>query len=251
MPDPRDEMTERILRDAGIGAGMRVLDFGCGSGNVSFMLRKLVGERGKVLGIDRDDAPLALARNKAAEFGFSNVEFERVDLSSLSAAITGFDAVAGRRVLMYLPDPVDSLKRLGGCLRPGGRIVFQEHDATMVPGRVSPMPLHERVHDWIWNTVRREGGNAHIGFDLPGFLAESGFSLEHIRAEAVIQTPDTPYPLAQIVRAMLHRIVERGVARAEEIDMETLESRLDAERAQVRAIYISDMVFSGWGRKPL
>ena len=61
MEDVRDQMTERLLSDAGIGVGMRVLDVGCGRGDVSFMIGRRVGEHGYVLGVDRDSIPLVSA----------------------------------------------------------------------------------------------------------------------------------------------------------------------------------------------
>src|SRR5262245_55311254 len=51
-------LTERMLRAAGIGAGMRVLDVGCGLGDVSFLVSELVGPGGSVVGIDLDGAAL-------------------------------------------------------------------------------------------------------------------------------------------------------------------------------------------------
>jgi len=61
MVDVKDAMTHRLLVDAGIAAGMRVLDVGCGSGDVSFMLAQMVGEDGQVVGVDRIPARLELS----------------------------------------------------------------------------------------------------------------------------------------------------------------------------------------------
>lgn len=249
MADPRDEMTERLLVDAGITSGMRVLDVGCGSGSVSLMLANLVGAGGQVLGTDRDAQSLATARERVHHLTLSNVTFIQGDLSALPPELGLFDAAVGRRVLMYLPDPADVVRRICATLRPGSVVIFQEHDATMIPGRVTPMPLHEQVQAWIWRTVEREGGNLHMGFDLPLVLAQAGLVVEHVRAEAVVQTPNMPYPVTAIVRAMLPRIFEQGVADEEQIDIETLEQRLTAERMAANSTYVSDMVFSAWARK--
>jgi ubiquinone/menaquinone biosynthesis C-methylase UbiE len=53
--------TEQLLRRAGILAGMRVLDLGCGVGDVSMLAAHLVGRHGSVTGIDLDEAALAIA----------------------------------------------------------------------------------------------------------------------------------------------------------------------------------------------
>ncbi|WP_437635421.1 methyltransferase domain-containing protein [Sorangium sp. So ce854] len=250
MIDMVDEMTGRLLADAGIGAGMRVLDVGCGRGDVSLMIAQRVGERGQVVGIDRDARPLAAARDRARELGFSNMTFVEGDLGALGPEHGQFDAIVGRRVLMYQPDAAAAVRRLSGALRPGGVIAFQEHDATMVPASVTPLPLHERVHHWMWRTVEREGADIHMGFHLAAVLEQAGLTVERVRAEAVVQTPRTRYRTVAIIRAMLPRIVERGVATEAEIDVDTLEDRLVEERTKANATYISDMAFGAWARKP-
>jgi len=250
MADVTDSMTERLFVDAGITAGMRVLDVGCGMGNVSVLLAALVGKGGQVVGIDRDAQALDMAREQVRQLSLPNITFTQCDVAALTWELGPFDAAVGRRVLMYVPDPVDALRRIADTLRPGGIVAFVEHDATMTPGRTTPMPLHEQVQAWMWQTVAREGGNLHIGFDFPHLFAEAGLPLAHLRAEAVIQTPDMPYRGAAIIRAMLPRILAHGVATEQDIDVETLEQRLAAERAAVQATYISDMVFGAWARKP-
>lgn len=250
MMDIVRDMTERLLIDAGIGAGMCVLDVGCGRGDVSFLAARLVGEQGQVLGVDRDSRVLATARERAFELGIASVNFVEADFTALSPEHTGFDAVVGRRVLMYQPDPVEAVRGLARALRPGGLVIFQEHDATMVPASLAPLPLHERVHRWMWQTVEREGANIHMGFDLPSVIERAGLTIEQVRAEAVVQTPKVHYGGGSIVRAMLARIVQHGVATEEEVDVDTLDQRLIEERAKANATYIGDMVFGAWARKP-
>lgn len=250
MADQRDDMTERLLKDAGIGAGMRVLDVGCGMGVVSFMVARLVGERGAVLGLDRDPRPLEIARARARDLGLANVTFVEGDLGALPPELDGFDAVVGRRVLMYQPDAVAVVRALAGAVRPGGLVVFQEQDATMVPASSVPLPLHERVNGWMWRTVEREGANVHMGFALPEVLERAGLVVEQARAEAVVQTPRLQLAAAPIIRAMMPRIVEHGVATEAEIDVDTLDVRLAEERTKANATYIGDMVFGVWARKP-
>ena len=250
-------LTKRLLVDAGISAGMRVLDVGCGPGDVSFLAAQLVGQ-GQVLGIDRAAPLLVKAREQAQELHLSNVSFLEADIGALPSEIGAFDAIVGRRVLMYQPDPISAVRRLARALRPGGLMVFQEHDPTMTPASLMPLPLHERVLGWLWRTVEREGANLHMGFDLPFVLAQAGLEVQDVRAEAVIQIPEsialipeTHHALGTIVRAVLPRIVQHGVATEEEVDIDTLDQRLGEEREKTKTTYVRDMVFSAWARKPL
>lgn len=249
MSETAGDITERLLVDAGICPGMRVLDIGCGHGDVSILARRIVGSDGQVVGVDRDAGSLTAAQERLRALGCSNITFALADLGDVRLEQGQFDAVVGRRVLMYLPDPVQTLTQVSRYLKPRGLAVFQEHDSTMVPARITPFPLHERVSRWIWRTVESEGANLHMGFDLPSVFSRSGFAMEQLRAEAIVITPTTRHPLGAIIRAMLPRITQHGIATEAEIDIDTLEQRLDQERLTTHSPYISDMVFCGWARK--
>jgi ubiquinone/menaquinone biosynthesis C-methylase UbiE len=249
MDDVSDTFTERLLRDAGITDGMSVLDIGCGRGDVSFMAARLIKEQGRVLGIDRDTTSVLAARERVAASGFTNVVFEEGDFSMAPIDDGEFDAVVGRRVLMYQPDVADAIRMLSRVLRPGGLIVFQEHDATIGPVSLAPMPLHVQVRNWIWETVRREGADVNMGFHLESILTDLGFRVEQVRAEAVVETPTQSHPLANIVRLMLSRIVARGVATEAEICLETLHERLTKERVGAKTTYVGELIFGAWARK--
>jgi ubiquinone/menaquinone biosynthesis C-methylase UbiE len=79
-------ITERLLRSAGIGRGMRVLDLGCGAGDVSMLAAKLVGRSGSVVGIDRSPEAIAFATERVQSAGLRHIDFEEVSVEAFAYA---------------------------------------------------------------------------------------------------------------------------------------------------------------------
>ena len=78
------EFTEEVLRRAGLQFGMRVLDAGCGAGDVSLLAARLVGPSGRVTGVDRSPESIALAQRRVEANGLSNISFLVCDLANLT-----------------------------------------------------------------------------------------------------------------------------------------------------------------------
>lgn len=243
------EVTEKLLEQAGIQSGMRVLDLGCGQGDVSLIAASMVGPKGKVIGVDRSEVALSVAQGRAVDAGYGHVSFLPADLNDFRPPQQHFDAVVGRRVLMYLSNPAQTLERAALCLVSNGVTAFQEHDGSMVPACATPFPLHEQVTRWVWETVEKEGANRAMGFTLPSVFAAAGFTLEGLHVEAIPTIKTKPSAIGSIVRAMLPRIVAQGVATEAEIALETLDQRLEDERQSTDSVFISDIVFAAWARK--
>jgi SAM-dependent methyltransferase len=246
---PHDEFTVRLLAEAGIAPGMRVLDAGCSSGMMSLLIASIVGETGEVVGVDKHDTMIHVARELTEESGHENVTYVEGELDEVVPTLGQFDAVAGRQILMYLANPVATLGVLRGALKPGGVAVFQESDATVVPGSIESMPLHDQVTDWIWKTAELEGADLHMGFKLPASFHEALFTVDSFRAEPVLEVPGTENAMVFKLRTMLPHILWHQVASVRELDLETLAFRLSEERTPDR-VYISDMAFGIAGRKP-
>jgi len=114
-------VSERMLAAASIGAGQRVLDIACGTGEPAIPAALQVGPNGFVFATDFSDAMLDVAREKAREKGVSNVEFRRVDGEEIELG-TSFDAVLIRFGIMFMPDALSCLKHACRALKSGGRI---------------------------------------------------------------------------------------------------------------------------------
>jgi predicted methyltransferase len=246
-------LTERIFRRAGIAPGMRVLDFGCGAGDVSFLVAGLVGPTGSVLGVDVNPGVLAVARERAADKGLSMVTFEERSIESCTAHEL-FDAVVGRFVLMYQADPAATLAHVWGLLRSGGILVVQEPDFTAGFHSSPASALWQRVSDWITETFRRGGVHHDIGGRLYPLFLRAGLPGPGMRQDVSVgggpDMRDLCQSTAETVRSLLPRIERFGVARAEEVDVDTLAERLEramnAASSQVRSVPI----MAAWATRP-
>src|SRR5438876_9844614 len=119
--------TRQLFEEAGISRGMRVLDVGCGSGDVTFLAADLVGLSGEVVGVDRERTAVDWANARAHRRGTRNLNFIEGDPAEMELD-QQFDAIVGRLVVMYYQDPVDTIRKLIQHVRLEGLIVFQTLD---------------------------------------------------------------------------------------------------------------------------
>jgi SAM-dependent methyltransferase len=224
--------TERVFRKAGIAEGMHVLDLGCGAGDVSFLAAELVGPTGSVFGIDVDPGVLAVARERAAASGWTRVRFEEGAIDSFTST-QPFDAVVGRFVLMYQADPVATLRRVSNLVRTGGLIVVQEPDFRVGITTSPTVDLWEQVQHWIAETFRRGGVHFDIGGRLYHLFRRAGLPgpavLEHISAGGGAAMRPYCENSAEIIRSLLPRMEQFGIATAAEVQIDTLAERLEYE----------------------
>jgi ubiquinone/menaquinone biosynthesis C-methylase UbiE len=248
MKNQRNDFTYRLLVDGGVKKGMRVLDVGCGSGDVSMMVAELVGKSGEVIGFDVSESAVVTAQGVAQQNQLTNIKFVIADITELPHDLGQFDAIVGRRVLMYQKDAVNSVKSLLPFLKPDGVLIFQESDCMGTAMNTTSMSLHNQVQSWIWNTVAKENGNIHIGSELYSIMKQAGLNIGQIGAEAILQTHESGSDLAWVTKMMLKRITKFGVATEEEIDIDTLDGRLQNERKQSNNLFIRDMAFGVWAK---
>jgi ubiquinone/menaquinone biosynthesis C-methylase UbiE len=243
MNELRDEFTNRLLADSGIKKGMRILDLGCGTGDLCIMASELVGDSGEVVGVDISENAITKARNTIEEKRISSVKFICADLAELPVNIGTFDAVIGRRVLMYMSDASQSITGLLPFLKSNGKMIFQESDCMASSFCNQSMPLHTKVQAWIWDTVEKEGGNVYIGRQLYSLMKKAKLNILLTRAEAILHTDETGSDLGWVAKMMVPRMILHGIITKEEIDTDTLEERLRLELKDSGTHFIRDMAF--------
>jgi SAM-dependent methyltransferase len=241
--------TERVFRKAGIGAGMRVLDVGCGAGDVSFLTAELVGPAGSVVGIDRDPGVLGLARERAKEGGFSNVTFAECEIDAVRAT-EPFDAIVGRFVLMYQADPVATLRHLSRAVKSGGLLLVQETDFS---GGIITWPalaLWQQVSYWITETFRRGGVHHDIGRKLYNLFRQAGLPGPELLQHVSTLGGEAARPICEnsalMVASMLPRMDQFGIATAAGVQAETLADRLDRETCAAEAQVTFPPAIAAW-----
>lgn len=243
--------TDALLRAAGIGGSMRVLDLGTGLGHVAFMVAGMLGPGGSVLGVDQAERALAVAESRRAAGGIENVEFRQADVREFSAA-ESFDAIVERLLLFHLPDREEVLRRQLDALRPGGTMVLIEFDCGAM--RSEPeVPLVDSVRVWIEAAFRSAGADPRIGARAGQLLRRAGFadvSTFGVVSYFATEDPMGPRLCAGVTRSLAPQIIAQGIADEAELGLDTLEERIVEQVIARDAVTMPPAVAGAWGTRP-
>ena len=239
--------TRMIFQTAGIRPGMRVLDLGCGAGDVAFVAAGLVGPDGHVVGVDRSPQALTRARLRAGQLGLAQVRFVEGDIHD-PAPHGPFDAIVGRLVFNYAPDPAAVLRSQATVLRPGGLVVPIEID--LATGRALPAsPLVSQAVSWLAEAFARTGRIPALGTRLWAIHRQAGLRPLGMIGIQPHFGPDDPAAialLAGIIRTAAPLIERTGVATAEEIGADTFAQRLKDETQTNSLVAAHPILLSAW-----
>src|SRR5262245_19727875 len=241
--------TRQLFEGAGISRGMRVLDVGCGSGDVAFLAADFVGPSGKVVGVDRERRAVDWAKTRANSQAITNVNFVEGDPAEMEFD-QKFDAIVGRLVLMYYPDPVGALHKLTRHVRPKGLIVFQEMD--MANARSLPAALvFERSVTWIRQTLIATGARTQLGLQLYSVFVEAGLPGPLMRIDAWVGGgPQCPaYEIvADVVQSLLPVMEKLDIASARQVEISTLAQCMRDEVVTLKGAVVSVGFVGAWSR---
>jgi len=124
---------------ANIQKGDHVLDLGSGAGNDCFVARAIVGETGKVTGLDFTDAMITKAMENNKKLGFTNVEFIKGDIEVMPLPDNQYDVIVSNCVLNLVPDKTKAFRQMVRVLKPGGHFCVSD---VVIKGQL-PEQLHK------------------------------------------------------------------------------------------------------------
>jgi ubiquinone/menaquinone biosynthesis C-methylase UbiE len=248
------DMTERLLRAAGLEPGMRVLEVGSGAGDVAFLAAELVGPEGEVVGVDVDPAALEVARGRAQTLGLRNVTFVEGDARTATLG-RDFDAAVGRLVLMYWSDPAEALRRVVAHVRPGGVVAFQELDMDVgIVSRSFPeVTLWNEIGRLLIETFTRAGMHVRMGRRLFASFQDAGLPAPRMRDEALVGGgPDFGgYAwLTGVTRSLAPLMSKLAIADVDELGLDTLADRLRNDALTAGAIVWSPSFVAAYSQRP-
>ena len=246
-----DPLTRRLLIEAGLAPGMRVLDLGSGAGNVAIVAANLVGPEGAVVGVDRDPNAVERAQRIISDAGHSNIEFRVGDVQTLDGVEAGFDAVIGRLILMYLPDPAAALRQAASRVRPEGMICMHEADLTYLYSS-PPTPLWQQVRAWFLHTLAKARVEPRMGLSLFSVYRAAGLPDPQLIFETFVAGgPQAPaWGWANVIRGVVPLMERLGIATEAEIAPATLADRLLAELLANNGIVIGPPLIGAWSTVP-
>ncbi|MGQ4274249.1 class I SAM-dependent methyltransferase [Terrihabitans sp. B22-R8] len=243
------DATRDVLTRAGLTEGMRVLDLGCGVGDVSLIAADLVGPTGSVLGIDVSADALAVAERRASAMGKQHVRFETSAIETFSG-FADYDAVIGRFILVHMPDPAGVLSHVASNLKNDAILAMIEMDMSTA-GALPPLPLLQQTLERIMDVYRRSGRQMDMGSHLFAAFRKAGLDPQlsgFTRIAAGSEIPGIGF-VVESVRSLMPFMEKLAIATPADIDIDTLGQRLAEQAAGGEHCVFFPRLIGAWAAK--
>ena len=240
-----DPWTTSHFERLGVAEGWRCLEVGAGGGSIAAWLGERVGRSGQVIATDLDTRWL-----ESRSWG-ANVEIRANDLVADPLPEGPFDLIHERLVLIHLAERESILRRLVATLRPGGWLLTEDFDNSVVTNAFIDPDADEddvgtRITRSIQTLLRQRGADPTFAHRLPRLLRENG--LEHVGATG-FQVVDGGDAMRALFRANIEQsadqLVEQQLIARDELD--GFLDLLDAGSVDPS----SPLLVSAWGQRPL
>jgi SAM-dependent methyltransferase len=246
------EMPRAAFRRIGVGEGWNAIECGCGPIGALAVMAEFVGPGDRIVGVDFSEPAVRQAQAVVSSLGLANVQVVEGDVNDLDATLVGgpFDLAYTRLFLMHQPDPVHTLRRIAGLLRPGGYLIAQE------PLRTPPPLSYPDIGalDAYWALLHALLGRAGVPSDavenLPQYAQTAGFEVIGVHGQFAGMQPTVGFEVHEnTIAAIRQRAVGAGVATAGQIDdlITRLHDAKPAEHLWVTSPFFFDLTL----RKPL
>jgi hypothetical protein len=198
--------------------------------------------------VDESVKALRFAAIRAERRALTNVTFIHDDLHTVRIE-DEFDAVVGRLILLYTPDPAQILRKFAALVRPGGVVAMMEYEMTS-SGALPQTDLSLRAIAWICEAFHRSGLDPMLGGRLGTVLRAAGLAPTVFGLQGYLEPGDPAGPrlAAETVRTLLPVIEKTGIASADEVGVDTLAERLAQEGRRLGTMFKPPTLVGAWAR---
>jgi ubiquinone/menaquinone biosynthesis C-methylase UbiE len=243
-------IAHRLVEYAQLQSGQQILDIATGTGMVAIESAQIVGERGRVIGIDISTGMLDRARSKVTELGLTNIEFQLADAEAIDFPANSFDWIFCSSALIWMSDLSAVLKLWYRSLKPGGWLGFHAFAETAFVGGVVSQQVLEKYG--VSLLLNQPTGTPKKCQDL---LAAAGFETIDIKVE-----PDGSYISLEQAKGMwsgnnlfpvpgqfLHPLSQLSAERLAQAKIE-FDTEIEALQTD-RGVWSDSTIFYTFGRK--
>jgi arsenite methyltransferase len=170
---------------AKIKEGDTLLDLGCGAGNDCFVARSIVGEKGRIIGIDMTEAMIKKAKENADKIGYKNMEFILGEIESMPIPSNTTDVIVSNCVLNLVPDKKKAFSEIYRVLKPGGH--FSISDMVLIG--TFPKEIRESIKLYAQCIAGALSKDEYLNI-----IHEQGFKNVVLQKEERITIPDDQLP---------------------------------------------------------
>jgi SAM-dependent methyltransferase len=232
-----DPATTRRLSSLGLTSGWRCLELGAGAGSIACWLAARVGPSGQVVATDIDPRFLE-------DLKLPNLEVRRHDIRTDTLEREAYDLVHCRNLLVHLSDPEQMARRMVAALRPGGWLLAEEPDLTVMVAVSRDHPAADTFDSFL----RRAYVHRSLGFakSLPVLTDRLGLTeCGHEVTSSIVRGGEPRARLhAQTVRGSRTNYLANGVLTERECE------RLDRALHDPAFAYLAHLSVAAWGRRP-
>jgi len=237
-----------LLDQITIQPGWTAVDIGCGPIGILDLLSQRVGPHGSVVGLEREQRFVEMARGEIARRGLSNVTIVHADALNNGLEKSAFDFAHERLVMINVSARQQLLSEMLSLLRPGGTIALEDVDNISwlcQPAHASWDVLLNAFHA----AFHAGGGDGFIGRRLPGLLRAA--NVQNIRSRVTVETPPVGdyrrTHLIALIESVREKILDKGLLAETELNehKEALVHHLNDPATTV----IDKLLVQCWGQK--
>jgi SAM-dependent methyltransferase len=202
------------------------------------------------VGVERDSRSVARARTRVSDAGFNNVIFTESDVRQLPLD-QPFDAVVGRFILQFLPDPVAGLQSVSQLVRSDGIVAFHEPCWTPILRLAAHLPLWSACASLICESLERSGANTEMGLALHRVFQQAGLPAPSLQLEIPVgDNAAAALWIYDLVCTLLPKMQQLNLSLEGLGNVDTLLERIQFEVETTKSPVPCVALVGAWSRRP-